>query len=256
MQNLCAYETVALGYSSFCPLFTKEEWEGFDYSFDLGFWYASGFGSPVGRAQGIGYVQELVARLTKTPIRTHNSTTNSTLDDNPITFPLDGRALYVDATHEVTVVNILTALNLSTLAATGPLPYDHIPKKRSFVAHEIAPFATNVQFQLLSCSSHPGDQIRVIVNDAPVPLSPLKFCPEETKYGLCPVDGFVGSLKEIIQETDFAWGCLGNYTLPEGDAWQTVNGTPPPKPKDFTFALQMADGVSWGDKRREWPLAY
>ena len=37
---------------------------------DLNFWYNSGFGSPVGRAQGIGYVQELVARLTKTPIET------------------------------------------------------------------------------------------------------------------------------------------------------------------------------------------
>ena len=89
------------------------------------------------------------------------------MDDNPITFPLDGRSLYVDATHEVVAVNsnsvffpyhplehpltavlpVLTALNLSTLAATGPLPYDHIPKKRSFIAHELAPFATNVQFQ-------------------------------------------------------------------------------------------------------------
>ena len=39
------------------------------------------------------------------PLVQHNSTTNSTLDDNPITFPLDGRALYVDATHEVTIVN-------------------------------------------------------------------------------------------------------------------------------------------------------
>ena len=32
MQQLCAYETVALGYSKFCELFTEEEWEGFDYS--------------------------------------------------------------------------------------------------------------------------------------------------------------------------------------------------------------------------------
>lgn len=95
---------------------------------DLNFWYGSGFGSPVGRAQGIGYVQELVARLTKTPISLvrcepppplslssllliapiflqYNSTTNSTLDNNPTTFPLDGRALYVDATHEVTIIN-------------------------------------------------------------------------------------------------------------------------------------------------------
>lgn len=50
MQSLCAYEvrnvqscwdkgsryilqTVALGYSAFCSLFTEEEWKGFSYSF-------------------------------------------------------------------------------------------------------------------------------------------------------------------------------------------------------------------------------
>ena len=32
MQQLCAYETVALGYSVFCDLFTEEEWEGFEYA--------------------------------------------------------------------------------------------------------------------------------------------------------------------------------------------------------------------------------
>ena len=32
MQKLCAYETVALGYSKFCELFTEEEWEGFNYA--------------------------------------------------------------------------------------------------------------------------------------------------------------------------------------------------------------------------------
>lgn len=66
--------------------------------------YNSAFGSPVARAQGIGYVQELVARLTHTPIAVHNSSTNSTLDDNPITFPLD-HSLYVDATHDVVILN-------------------------------------------------------------------------------------------------------------------------------------------------------
>jgi hypothetical protein len=28
-QSLCAYETVALGYSAFCGLFNFEEWEGY-----------------------------------------------------------------------------------------------------------------------------------------------------------------------------------------------------------------------------------
>ena len=66
--------------------------------------YSSAFGSPVARVQGIGYIQELVARLTHTPIETHNSSTNATLNDSPITFPL-GQSLYVDATHEVVVLN-------------------------------------------------------------------------------------------------------------------------------------------------------
>lgn len=66
--------------------------------------YDSAFGSPVARVQGIGYIQEMVARLTQTPIATHNSSTNATLDNDPITFPLDHN-LYVDATHEVVVLN-------------------------------------------------------------------------------------------------------------------------------------------------------
>jgi hypothetical protein len=72
-------------------------------SLDLAFWYDNAFGAPLSRAHGIGYIQELIARLTRTPIETHNSTTNATLNDNPITFPLN-QSLYVDATHEVVVL--------------------------------------------------------------------------------------------------------------------------------------------------------
>ena len=71
---------------------------------DLFFWYGYAFGSPVARVQGIGWIQELVARLTHTPIAVHNTSTNSTLDDISITFPLD-HSLYVDATHEVVILH-------------------------------------------------------------------------------------------------------------------------------------------------------
>jgi hypothetical protein len=108
--------------------------------------YVSAFGSPVARVQGVGYINELLARLTHTPIDVHNTSTNGTLNDNHITFPLND-ALYVDATHEVVVLNIITALNLSNFAASGPLPEDHIPPNRSFIASQLAPFATNMQFQ-------------------------------------------------------------------------------------------------------------
>ena len=83
---------------------------------------------------------------------------------------------------------------------------------------------------VLSCSSKSSPQIRVIVNDGVVPLSPIKGCADDAKYGMCAVDGFVGGLKEIIGETDWNWGCFGNWTVPAGDEWHTVDGTPPPKP--------------------------
>ena len=56
---------------------------------DLQFWYSEGPGQPTAAAQGIGYVQEVVSRLTRTPIAVADSTTNGTLDQNNITFPLD-----------------------------------------------------------------------------------------------------------------------------------------------------------------------
>lgn len=81
---------------------------------------------------------------------------------------------------------------------------------------------------MLSCadpSLASTEQIRVIVNDGVVPLSPLKGCPKDSKHGMCPVDGFVTSMKEVISESDWAWYCHGNWTLPKGDKWQTVDGT-------------------------------
>ena len=101
----------------------------------------------------------------------HNTSTNATLNDNPITFPLD-QSLYVDATHEVVVLHgeavvkkltldtdchflVITALNLTNFAKDGPLPSDHIPPNRAFISSQLAPFATNVQFQRKRYSTRP-----------------------------------------------------------------------------------------------------
>ena len=63
LQSLCAYETVCLGYSQFCRLFTYEEWEGYEYGTDLEVFGGNGFGSAVGRAVETGWVEEFKARL-------------------------------------------------------------------------------------------------------------------------------------------------------------------------------------------------
>lgn len=100
MMQLCSYESQALGYSSFCSLFTEEDYRNYEYQYDLSFYYNNGFGSPVSAAQGKGYLEEILARLQMQPITEYNSTTNSTLDNSNVTFPLN-QAIYADATHEV-----------------------------------------------------------------------------------------------------------------------------------------------------------
>jgi hypothetical protein len=52
-----------LGYSAFCDLFTYQEWKDFGYSVDISFHANNGFGSPNSPTVGIGYVEEVYARL-------------------------------------------------------------------------------------------------------------------------------------------------------------------------------------------------
>ncbi|KAG2150125.1 histidine phosphatase superfamily [Suillus cothurnatus] len=216
MQQLCAYETVALGYSKFCDLFTEEEWEGYEYYNDLDFWYSSGPGNPAAAAQGLGYVQELVSRLTHTPINVWNSSTNSTLDSSNITFPLN-QPIYVDATHDVIISTIITALNFTSLAATGPLPTDHIPPHRSYIVSQIAPFASQLIAQVLSCpASEEPTHIQFLLNDGVVPLTGIHGCMEDSN-GLCTLPSFISGMQERIGEINYAHDCFANYTMPNPD---------------------------------------
>jgi hypothetical protein len=111
MQSICAYETGFLGESDFCKLFTADEWAGFENTLDIEYYYDYAFGNPTGRAQGIGYLQELVARLSNQYITSSNSSVNSTLTNNPTTFPLDQK-FYADITHDDIIVSTLTAMSV------------------------------------------------------------------------------------------------------------------------------------------------
>lgn len=78
------------------------------------------FQSPVGRAVGIGYVDEFLARLEHHYISTSDHTqVNTTLDNNPTTFPLD-QTLYFDISHVSTITSVLTAFGLTQFAQFLP----------------------------------------------------------------------------------------------------------------------------------------
>lgn len=99
MQSICAYENGYLGMSDFCYLFTQIEWESFENTLDMQYDFDYAYGNPPGRAQDIGYIQELLARLQHEYITFSSSSVNSTIDNNAAEFPL-GQAFYADFSHD------------------------------------------------------------------------------------------------------------------------------------------------------------
>lgn len=82
---------------------------------------------------------------------------------------------------------------------------------------------------MLACESTPGEQIRVIINDGVAPLTGIRGCPEQ-KDGMCSVETFVKAQQETIEEVDWEWECMGDWSVPDGTEWETTIGAPPPNP--------------------------
>jgi hypothetical protein len=165
MLQLCSYETDSLGYSAFCSLFTEDDFKSYEYYYDLMFYYSQGFGSPVSAAQGKGWVEELLARFEHHLITSSDSNVNSTLDSDATYFPLN-QSIYADATHEVIVLDILTALNLTNIYTGGPLDLYSRDKSApsNFKASQVVPFATHLVVQVMECQdTTPSKQVRFIV---------------------------------------------------------------------------------------------
>ena len=161
MLQLCSYESVALGYSQFCGLFTEQDFSNYEYYYDLSFYYNNGVGSPVAAAQGKGYLDEYLARFTQKYPQA-NSALNLTYDNTTTYFPLNN-SIYADATHEVIVLDTLTAFNLTALFQ-GPPPTMDNKGANNFGASKLVPFATHFTTQVLECPAYsPSKQMRFIV---------------------------------------------------------------------------------------------
>lgn len=168
LMDLCPFVTVADtegGTSEFCGLFSAEEWRGYDYYQSLGKFYGYGAGNRLGPTQGVGFVNELVARLTGEPVRDSTSS-NRTLDGDPATFPL-GRGLYADFSHDNTMVSIYAALGLYDVAGGLPTGERTGPGEAGgFSASWTVPFAGRMVVEKMRCGGGEGEElVRVLVND-------------------------------------------------------------------------------------------
>jgi hypothetical protein len=194
MMDLCPFNTVADLHgmiSPFCALFTEEEWHAYDYYESLGKYYGFSWGNPLGATQGVGFTNELIARLTNTAVDDHTST-NSTLDDSRQTFPIGGKTiLYADFSHDNDLTGIFSAMGLYN--ETAPLlntTVETVENTNGYSASWTVPFAARAYFEKMCCVGASEEFVRIIVNDRVVPL---KTCGGDY-LGRCSLSNFVDSL--------------------------------------------------------------
>jgi hypothetical protein len=195
IMDLCPYNTVASAggntISPFCHLFTEMEWNEYDYYQSLGKYYDYTWGNPLGPTQGVGFANELLARLINTPVNDHTST-NSTLDSSRKTFPLGGStSLYADFSHDNDMTSIFGALGLYN--TTRPLlnnTIEDVQDTDGFSASWTVPFAARAYFEKMTCVGAEEEYVRVLVNDR---VLPLESCGGDEK-GRCKLSRFVDSL--------------------------------------------------------------
>ncbi|KAK4100330.1 phosphoglycerate mutase-like protein [Parathielavia hyrcaniae] len=209
LMDLCPFETVAQPFSSsfsissstlspFCHLFTHPEWLAYDYHQSLGKWYGFGPGNPLGPTQGVGFVNELVARLTRTaPVRDGTST-NATLDADPRTFPVD-RALYADFGHDNDMMTVLGALRVyEGVGMLGNGTREGPEGNGGFAGGWAVPFAARAYVEKMRCwgggeergEGEEEEMVRVLVNDR---VMPLRGCGAD-QWGMCTLSRFVESM--------------------------------------------------------------
>ncbi|KAJ5201935.1 phytase [Penicillium cinerascens] len=206
LMDMCAFDTISATkdgseLSPFCDLFTLREWAHYNYLQSLDKYYGYGAGNPLGPTQGVGFVNELIARMTHTPVHDDTST-NHTLDSSTTTFPLN-RTLYADFTHDNGLIPIYFAMGLYN--GTAPLPTRHIQSASGADGYSAAwtvPFAARAYVEMMQCAKDPNPEplVRVLVNDRVVPLHGC----EVDNYGRCRRNDFINGLSFAEEGGDWA----------------------------------------------------
>lgn len=237
MQQLCVYEYAALGSSDFCKLFTLREWKIAEYLMDSYIYNYISFGSPAGRAIGLGILQEMLARLQGVPIASSDSSVNSTLDSSSITFPLDQK-FYIDFSHDFIIAATLAAMSLDYFRQPLPPTYPP-PPHRHFKTSNLVPYAARLVIEKIGCNSaHPTARkktvtqysdsqygyspstatnkfVRIRLNEGILPLRTIRG--DKCKIagrtdGLCPLKNFLDSQANATESANYQFTCFGNYT--------------------------------------------
>ncbi|KAI7146696.1 phosphoglycerate mutase-like protein, partial [Hortaea werneckii] len=131
MQELCGFETIALGSSPWCDVFTKEELESFEYARDLLHYYKAGPGNPYSGAMGMLWL---------------NATANLLKEG-----PEKSGSLFLSFVHDGDITPMLSALEL--FPQNIDLPTTHILRNRTWKTSDVIPMGGRIIFERLACAA-------------------------------------------------------------------------------------------------------
>ncbi|PWY83454.1 phosphoglycerate mutase-like protein [Aspergillus heteromorphus CBS 117.55] len=178
MQEMCGFEITTRGWSPWCDVFTREDWENFEYARDLVHYYRGGPGNPYAGAMGWLWLNATAELLRAGP---------------------DAGTLFFSFVHDGDIAPFLTALDILRDSKYDPsLPVTHVAKDRVWRTSTVLPMGARVNLERMTCSSEcggdpdsEGTYIRVNINDKIVPLPYCKSGP-----GLsCPLAEFLGHVE-------------------------------------------------------------
>ncbi|KAL3483516.1 histidine phosphatase superfamily [Aspergillus germanicus] len=227
----------------FCELFDYDEWEGFSYAMSITMSSLAGFGSPISRATGIGWVEEFLARVNGhlLDIPAGLTSANLTLDTDPATFPLS-QPLFFDFAHDATILNVLSAFGITQfadiLSGSGPLA------NQQFDTDRITPFAARLNIEIIDAPHEvTGERsykledsddyipatgrtryVHFLLNQRTVPLhASFKEC-EQRDDGWCELETFLQIQKRSLGKAQFQYSCNGDWDM--GPYGSVTDGVP------------------------------
>lgn len=170
---------------------------------------------------GLGYQQEVIARLKNHTLGYSGSQINTTLDSNEETFPLN-QTLYFDFSHDTNIVSILTAFGLRQFAE--PLPATEYPGPHNFTVAHVTPFGARLDMEIIQTPKPVspnrdgylrGGQtkyIHFVLNQRTVPLGvSIPECDVTRKDGWCELEAFIKAQEEMSKKAKFDFACFGDY---------------------------------------------
>jgi len=188
MQEMCGFEILVRGNSSWCDVFTRDEFLAFEYARDVLHYYRAGPGNKYAASMGWLWL---------------NATKSLLLEGE------EGGTLFFSFVHDGDITPMVTALDIMNEdEQDGHLPITKIRHNRKWRKSQVCPMGGRIIFELLSCRTknrvEPEKFVRVNINDGITAIPDCKSGP-----GLsCPLEHFAARTeKKGLEAGDFNQLC-------------------------------------------------